>query len=357
MSDILTPELGADTTTLTAQATAIAKKPTKDFMDFLDTSKDVFYAYLYHRTGSEKIAKTLLGEIYFEVLSRTLSLWWFGTLSLKLLFRYADRAIGLQSSAGAADIDTVYLPNLVWLTDKERACVSTLHDALWTLPVESQQLLILSILIGLPQARVAEILEISIEEVAKNIPLATSALLERWQPTPDVQQKLQSLVFAPSLDSQGEGVLRLQLTEKYNGMRFRRYQWVIIGGLFAVLSNVIVASVLAFAVITQPPTSLLGTRTEVASLDAVLLKRELELSEAKQHVANSIREAQGIASYSVTRDLSGLGLTTVREFMHTKKEKEVEIQRLKTVIERARTAFIPLAKFVAAVARHNLRLF
>ncbi len=95
---------------------AVIKKGAKDFLDFMDGSKEVFYAYLYHRTGSQKLAQTLLSEIFIDTLTRAMSLWWFGTLSLKLLLDRADQVIGHESAA-EADLDAVYLPSLVWLTE------------------------------------------------------------------------------------------------------------------------------------------------------------------------------------------------------------------------------------------------
>ncbi len=320
---------------------AVIKKGAKDFLEFMDASKEVFYAYLYHRTGSEKVARTLLSEIYVDTLSRAMSLWWFGTLGLKLLLDHADHAV-TEQSLGEADLDKVYVPSLVWLTDTERVSAATLHDALWTLPAPAQRLLILSLFVGLSDARIAEVFSISANDVTSQLVTAKELLLTRWQPTPELATKLQSLVFVPSLDLQSETNLRFNMVEKYNSLRLRKYQWVILAGLFAVMSNVIVASVLAFAVITEPPTSLRGTRTQVASLDAVLINRELQLADAKRSVAASFREAQRVAAFDVSRDFTSLGLASALEALKSQQDQESEVNRLQKLMQRARTAMAPI---------------
>ncbi|MBP7114482.1 MAG: hypothetical protein KBA40_03450, partial [Candidatus Peribacteraceae bacterium] len=263
---------------------AVLKRGAKDYLDFLDTTKEIFYGYLYHRTGSAELAKTIVGEIYLDILVRAMSMWWFGTLNLTLLFDAADQALK-DRDVVEADIGTVYLPSLSWLTEAERASVSTMHDALWSLPKEAQRLLILSMLVGLSDERIAQIFRVPVSDIQSKLQTAKDFLLTRWQPLSDVGAKLQSLVFVPALDIRSETQLRFSVVEKYNALRFRRYQWVILGGLFAMMSNVIVASVLAFAVVTAPPSSLRGVRTQVASLDAVLLQRQMAIDDARGSIA------------------------------------------------------------------------
>lgn len=326
---------------------AVIKRGVRDFLDFLDSSKEVFYAYLYHRTGSEKAARTLLTEIYSDILVRSLSFWWFRRLTMRLLLDHADKAIARQPTEDA-DIDRVYVASFPWLTATERTSVSSLHDALWSLPLPRQRLVILRVLVGLSDERIAELLSMPADTRAQ-IGLAKDLLLQRWQPVPELAGKLGSLVFVPPLDLQSETQLRSTLTEKYHSLRSRRTQWIIIGGLFAVMSNVIVASVLAFAVVTQPPTSLKGARTQMASLDAVLLKRQMELSDAKKSITAAFQESQRIAAYSVSRDLTVLGLSPALESLLSEQEQEKEVDRLQELLENVRTALAPVIRVAQAI--------
>ena len=316
---------------------ALIKCGSKDFLDFLDATKEVFFAYLYHRTGSTKMAHTLLGEVYHDTLSRAMSLWWFGSLSLKLLLDSADRA--LQGMANEeADLDRVYLPTLNWLSPEGRTSMGSMHDALWTLPQGAQRLLIFSMLIGFPDERLAQVFSLTPEALTEQLKVAKDLLLQRWQPVAEVAGQLQSLVFAPSLDIAAETSLRMGVVEKYNAFRWRKYQWVIIAGLFAVMSNVIVASVLAFAVVMQPPTSLRGTRSEVASLDAVVLQRQMDLDDAKRSLSTSFKEAQRVAAYGATRDFTSLGLATALESLKAQQSQEAQVNKLLKLMQRAKTA-------------------
>ncbi len=332
---------------------AVIKTGAKDFLDFLDSSKEVFYAYLYHRTGSQKAAQTLMSSVYSDVLVRTMSLWWFGTLNLRLLLDRADKAIAEQPTKDA-DIDRVYIGSLPWLSADERRSVSSLHDTLWSLPLPSQRLMILCVLIGLSNEQIAGHLSMPVAEVTAQIASANALLLERWQPRAELAEKLGSLIFVPSLDLRSETELRSVMVEKYSALRLRRTQWVIVGGIFAVLSNVIVASVLAFAVVTQPPTSLQGTRTQVASLDAVLLNRRMELSDAKDSVRASFREAQRITAYSVSRDFTELGLSSALETLTAEQAQEKDVGRLQKLLERARTAMAPIVRIALEGVRAML---
>ena len=336
---------------------AVLKKGTKDFLDFADDTKEIFYAYLYHRTGSAKLANTLLSEIYMDVLSKALSLWWFGKLRMTMLLERAEEAISRQKGT-EADLDTLYIPTLTWLSEAERKSVSSLHDGLWTLQAEAQRLLILSLLVGLSDERIAEILSVKADLVTKKLAQAKELLLSRWQPIAGLETKLGSLVFEPSLSIADETNLRFALVEKYNSLRMRRYQWVVIGGLFAVMSNVIVASVLAFAVIVQPPTSMRGTKSQVASLDAVLLKRQMELSDSKRAMQATFQESQRIAAFSVSRDVTALGLASALEALKSQQEQEAEANRLIKLLRRADTAIETLIiKPIEVAIEYLLQIF
>jgi DNA-directed RNA polymerase specialized sigma24 family protein len=332
---------------------AVLKRGAKDFLDFLDATKEIFYAYLYHRTGSEAAAKSLLGDIYLDILSRALSFWWFGTLNLKLLLEQAEKSIQ-GVSLGEADLDRVYVQNLAWLSPEEKQSVSGLHDALWTLPHQAQQLLILSLLVGLSDDVIAAHLALTPADVTAGRATAQELLLSRWQPPPVVAEKLGSLVFLPSLDLKGETDLRYSVVEKYNALRMRRYQWVILGGLFAVMSNVIVASVLAFAVITQPPTSLRSQRLQVASLDAVLTQRQLDRTKAHEAIRAIFAESQKIAAYGAARDLTALGLASALESLSAQQSQEEEVNKILKMLQSAKTAFAPALRTIN-VALSSLR--
>lgn len=374
MSELLSPIAGAESQALPqalpaalpvaipvserkALDLAVIKKGAKDYLDFLDATKEVFYGYLYHRTGSSEVARTVLEEIYLDVLSRAMSLWWFGTLSLKLLIETADTALRSRDIS-AADIETTYLSSLVWLTDTEKKSVATMHDALWSLPKEAQRLVILSLLTGLSDDRIGQVMNMRREQVTQDLGTAKDLLLQRWQPSAEVAGKLNSLVFVPAMDIRAETKLRFSVVEKYNALRFRRYQWVIIGGLFAVMSNVIVASVLAFTVVTAPPTSLRATKTQVASLDAVLLKRQIAVDQAKSNIAASFKETQKLAAYSVSRDFTALGLASALESLKAQQDSESEVDRLLKAMQHARTALAPVLDPVVALAwRDVAKLF
>lgn len=334
---------------------AVLKGATKDYLEFLDRTKEIFFGYLYHRTGSTILAQKIMTEVYLDVLSRSMSLLWFRSLGLTLLFDTGDAA--LQDHEGrAADIDTVYLPTLTWLTDEEKQAVITMHDALWSLPKKAQRLLILSLLVGMPEDRIAQAIGCNAEQFAQDFAVAKNLLLERWQPTSSIVTKLNSLVFVPALDIKTETQLRFSVVEKYNALRFRRYQWVIIGGLFAVMSNVIVASVLAFAVITEPPTSLRATKSSVASLDAVLLQRQLAVNRTQQSVAVVLEEAKKLAAYGASRDLTTVGLSAGLEALKDEQKQEAEVENIIKLLERARTALAPIIDPILRVAMATLDL-
>jgi DNA-directed RNA polymerase specialized sigma24 family protein len=316
---------------------AVLKKGAQDYLEFVDMTKEAFFGYLYHRTGSVKLAQTVLSEVYVSLLSRAMSLWWFGTLGLKLLIEHADHMLS-EHQIEEADIDHVFLPALTWLSDEERTSVSSLHDALWTLPREAQRLLVLTMLLGMPMERIAREFRVEVGALETQVATAKDLLLSRWQPVLSVQEKLQSLVFAPTMDIAFESTLRFSVVEKYNLLRFRRYQWVIIAGLFAVMSNVIVASVLAFAVVIQPPTSLSGARTQVAALDAVLLNRETQVAAVKKSLGLTLRESQRVAAYDVSKSLTNAGLSSALNAMQYQQEGEKNVDAVIQILKHASTA-------------------
>lgn len=327
---------------------AISKRDAADYLDFLDATKEAFFGYLYHRTGSMELARTLLREVYLDQLARAMSFWRFGGVTLKALLDRADHAVRGRSST-ASDLDSTYLKSLPWCTDEEKKSVATLHDALWTLPRMAQELLILSLLVGLPNEKIALSLRLPLETLEQKLQAAKELLLARWQPPKSLLMKLNSLAFIPGLDLRFETTLRMSVVEKYNALRFRRYQWVVIGGLFAVLSNIIVASVLAFAVVVEPPTTLRGTRAEVASMDALLLSREISMSKMNRSLAASFVEARRIVAYDVTRDFTGLGLAAALESLQHEQVQESEVNRLIQLMKRARVAIVETGRIVAAL--------
>jgi DNA-directed RNA polymerase specialized sigma24 family protein len=316
---------------------AILKRGAKDYLDFLDATKEAFFAYLYHRTGSLKAAQEVLSEVYVESLSKSMSIWRLGSLTFQSLLDAADKSLHAKDTV-AADIDSVFLAHVPWLNAQERSSASSLHDALWSLPVQAQRLLILSLFIGLPASRIADTLGKETSDIEGEMQTATELLLSRWQPLTSLREKLHEFVFLPSLDINFETTLRFHVVEKYTALRFRRAQWVILGGLFAVLSNVIVASVLAVAVVTQPPTSVRGTQRQLASMDALLLQRQIALQTAQQSVTASFRETQRIVAHDVTRDFTTLGLAVALESLMEQQSQEDEVHRLLNVLKSAEVA-------------------
>jgi len=345
MSDNTLPAFGTTAVPTTALQKgidlAVLKKGAKDYLEFMDATKEAFFAYLYHRTGSLKLAHTLLSEVHLSVLTRTMSLWSFGALSLRALLDMADKMIE-GKPAEEADLDQVYLPTLTSLSDAERRDVSSLHDALWTLPKTAQRLLILSLFLGLSNERIGKVLFLSEKSVTEQLGVAHELLVSRWQPSSATLQKLTAVAFVPALDIASETNLRFMVVEKYNALRFRRYQWLIIGGVFAVLSNVIVASVLAFAVVVQPSTSLKQTRKEVASLDGIILQRQMKVAAAKRSITASFQESQRIVAYDVTRNFTVLGLGTALDALKAQQKDETQVDKIIQVLERAKTAMKPM---------------
>lgn len=328
---------------------AVLKKGAKDFLTFVDDTKEVFYAYLYHRTGSLGTAQTLMSELYLDVLSRAMSLWWFGTLSLELLLDAADKALGVSMAGSEADLDAVYIPALAWLNDDEKRHAASLHESLWTLPAAEQRLVILSLLLGFSNDRIATLLGQKPAASQEATQKAVEKLVAAWQPSDAVRAKLQSLVFMPGLDIRRETNLRFAVVEKYNALRMRKYQWVVVGGFLAIFSNLIVAGVLAFVVVVQSPTSLRSTRAEVAALDALLLRREIAGLEAKRSLNALSPEARGLAAYDTTRQLTAIGLSAALNAFEQQQSNEVEVDKLIKLLERSATALAPMGRQLAAL--------
>ncbi len=295
-------------------------------MTFVDQTKEIVYAYLYHRCGSETMASKLLAEVYMSMVSKTLSYVWFGSLSLHTALKQADKAIAEQQELGIADLDRVYLPNLHLVSPKQQSTASTLHEALWTLRPADQRLLVLSLLVGLSERQIATICTMELRQCHATIEQATARLFSRWEPGEGIQSFLRSLVFVPALNLTKEAALRTAIFEKYSSLRMRRYQWVILGGLFAVLSNVVVASVLAFAVTTQPPTSLKSVRQQVASLSAVALQREAESNQPTYEVAKFYQQAQKVVAFAIASDVNDLALRKAHEALKPQKRSTASRQ-------------------------------
>lgn len=334
----------------------VLKKGAEDFLSFVDSTKETFYAYLYHRLGSAKEAQALMAEIYLEALSSAMSLLWFGTLSLDFLLTLADRTIANMRSA-ETDIDRVYLPTLEsWLTIQEISSMGTLHDAVWTLPAPERRLIILSVLVGMPNDRLATAMNIPPTEIEPRLVKAREMLLEVWRPAESLKTKLTSLVYVPALDINRETALRVVVVEKYNALKLRRYQWVVVGGLLAVFSNLIVASVLAFAVVTEPPTTLRSSRMQTAALDAVLLERQGENLRMKQALASALTEAHGIVAHNVARELTLTGLSAARDTFENQAQTEADVDSVIDLLKRAQISATPLLQQFAA-AIHSLLTF
>ena len=326
---------------------AVIRRGARDYLEFLDTTKETFFAFLYHRTGSSAVARTLLADVYTEVLSRAMSLWWFGALTMRTLLDAAERALRSRT-AEAADLDQTYLPALPWFTESEKSSVATLHDALWSLPLPAQRLVILSLLLGLPEDRIAEATGLKRETVAEHTGIARELLLARWQPPAEVRAKLASLVFLPSIDVAAETSLRLAIVEKYNALRFRRYQWVVLAGLFAVMSNVIVAGLIIFTVVVAPPTSLRTTRTQVASLDAVLLERRAAAGRLRSAGDQLTTEARRLAAHDAASSLTDVGLSAARSALTERRSEERDLAPILRSLRAASLALLRIGMRIVA---------
>lgn len=328
---------------------AVVKRGAKDYLEFLDATKEAFYAYLYHRTGSVTLAQTVMGEVFLSSLTKSMSLLRIGGLTFRSLLDTADIALRDRDIA-PSDIDSVYLQNLPWLTSEDRSSVSSLHEALWTLPIAAQRILILSILVGFPVERTAEALGQQADRVREELETAKDLLFTRWQPTAAVRLKIDSVAFVPGIDIRAETQLRFQVVEKYSALRFRRAQWVILGALFAALSNVIVASTIAFAVVTQP--TLRHERLELAGMDALLTQRELAVQEARQSLTASSKEARRIVAHTSTRDFTSLGLAVGLKVFQ---EESVQEEAAESLIDRLKQLTARLAPIVKPAVVAMLR--
>lgn len=330
---------------------AVLRRGARDYLDFLDRTKEVFFAFLYHRTGSIDVARALVSESYIDVLSRAMSLWWFGALTLRTLLDAADRALRTRS-AQASDLDQHYVASLPWFTETEKQSISTLHDALWTMPTPAQRLVILSLLVGMPASDIAAAIGTKPDVIASDLSVAQELFLSRWQPSPEVRAKLSSLVYLPLLDIAAETSLRFAVVEKYNALRFRRYQWVVLAGLFAVMSNVIVAGLILFMVVVAPPTTLRGTRTQVASLDAVLLERRTTPALLRDATTSQVREVRRIAARDAAIGLTDAGLSAARSALHQQQQDERDTGAVIDRLRRGALALIRTAlRFVAMIGR------
>ncbi len=316
------------------------------YLDFFRHTHDVFFAYVYHRTGSLQRAEEILSSVYIDLLSKTLSFWWFQSTDLSTLVRLAESHIHASSSL-SVDIETVYVPSVPWGGEEEdRSSVSSLHEALWSLPAQEQALLTFTLLVGLSADDSADALRLSKQSILTRIEQARSHFLERWSPSQSVSLHLSDLAFLPSMHTSTVVSLEDALTLKAQQLHVRTMQWVMIGTVFAVLSNVIVASVLAFAVITQPPTSLHQTQRQLASLDRLLLEREQTLSRARESLSLQMTEAQRLDAQRAVRSLTHLGLSVSRDALLEQQQKEEKTKAVLQILDRA-VAFVH--QFVAAV--------
>ncbi len=304
------------------------------YLDFFHQTHDVFFAYLYHRTGSLHRAEEILSRVYIDLLSKTLSFWWFQSNDLALLFRLAEPDIQAPSSM-SADIDAVYLPAVTWCPPEDRSSLSSLHEVLWSLPSSDQAMLTLTLLLGLSPDDSAKALRLSKATLLEKIEGARLRFLERWSPSEGLTMHLSDLAFLPSMSTSSRVSLEDALTLKAAQLGIRTTQWVMIGTIFAVLSNVIVASVLAFAVITQPPTSLHHTQRQLASLDRLLLEREQTLNRARASLSLQMIEAQKLDAQNAVQSLTKLGLSVSREALLEQQQKEQKTNAILRVLDRA----------------------
>jgi DNA-directed RNA polymerase specialized sigma24 family protein len=295
------------------------------YLTFFENTHDVFFAYTYHRTGSVKRAEEIVASIYIDLLAKTLSFWWFSSLDLRTLLRLSEALIRASSSIDA-DIDRVYLPTLVWWTEEEKKSMNSLHEALWSLSNEEQTLLTLSVFLSLSDENIAESLRVSKETIAQKIEEAKQRLCARWSPVESLVSHIDDLAFLPQMSTSHKVSIEDALVRKATELKFRRMQWVMIGTVFAVMSNVIVASVFAFAVITKPPTSLHNTKQQIASLDAIVLQREQTENDGRE----TLFKEQQLQARGVVESLTKLGLAVSVDAL---KEQQMKEQKTKAILK------------------------
>lgn len=299
----------------------------RDYLDVLDETSGILFGYLYHRSGSIKLARTLLSELYLSMLPRSMSSLWFRRLRTRDLFAEADRMLA-DYAEHPSDIDKVYLPSLYWMSADEHLSVSSMHDALWSLPARQQRLLTLTMFVGVSAGRIAEIEGATNEAITAETDAARKALLERWQPTESLLTKLQSLVFAPNLSIADERSLRSDIIAKYSAMRMRRYQWVITAGFVTVLANFIVAGVFAFAVVTEPSASLKKSGKQLAAIDAALQLKRMESLDAKHLLTRFYKQTQTVGEQYTVRELNAIGAAVAGEEVRRQREMGGQMKTL-----------------------------
>ena len=319
-----------------------------ELAQFIQDSSEIFFGYAYHRTGSMGLARQLVQEVYLDVVAKAASFWWARHVRIAMLFDRMDQILE-KTAAAEADLDRVYIPTLTWFSAKEREEMSGLHDAIWTLPLREQKLIILSLLLAVPNDRIAFILGENPDRIQQEIKNACDKLVQTWNPSENVRSQLGSLVFEPSLSQDDLQALMLVVMETTTARKFRSLQWVIIAGVFAVVSNVVVASVLAFAVVNEPPTSLKGVRTQVASLDAILLEREDSMQRIEGTLTPEREEARKVAAYITSKRLTNYGLSTALDALQEEQKVEVKTQRMIKVLKRASVALEALFAFVSSL--------
>ncbi len=322
-----------------------------DFLDIVDDTDATLFAYLYHRCGSFALARTLLTEVYLSVLPRAVSLLWFNTVRPKHLFAEADRLLEEHPSQ-ESDLDRIYMPGLYWMSETERSSAVSLHEALWSLRPRAQRLLTLSLLAGLSEHRIAEIEGATPDRITAELAAARREFLVRWQPAETLLQKLPSLIFVPSLSIVDETTMRTAIVNKYSSVRMRRYQWVIVAGFATVFANFIVASVFAFAVITEPSASLKTTSQRLASVDAALKVKRLEHTDADYLLVQFYKQTQEVARDYSTHEFNALGLSAAAGAAKRRGETDERLRELLRLLDDARTVsmFMPRASLLVAVA-------
>ncbi len=312
----------------------------RDYLNIVDDTTGILHGYLYHRCGSIDIARKLLGELYLSMLPRSMSRLWFRHIDAKDIFYEADRMLA-RLAVHPSDIDNVYLPSLSWMVPDEHRSMSSMHDALWSLPERAQRLLVLSMLVGVPVDRIAKIEDLPKEQIVSDIEAARKDLIQRWQPTGSLQSKLQSMVFAPNLSIADERTMRSDIIAKYSAMRMRRYQWVITAGFLTIFANFIVASVLAFAVVTEPQASLKQTGKQLAAVDAALQSKRFESLDAKYLLVRFYRQTQAVSEQYTANELSAIGASVAADAARRQRETDEQMQKLLRLIDSAqRISFV-----------------
>ncbi len=309
-----------------------AEQGAEEFLKFYDATKSLCFAYCVHRAGSLITAEKLCERVYAAALTKQLSFLWFGTLDFSLLLRLVEENMK-DITVEQADPEAFFVSKLAFLTEEEKSAASHFHESLWTLPTPVQQVIILAYLCGQSEEQLASTLGVSVQVATAHREEATKLLLASWQHSVTLEQKLDSLTVLPSLSLKNDEEIRSLLLMQWTQLKLRRTQWIVVGSLCAIFSNVVVAGVLAFVVVTQPTTSIRGASLQVASFDAIIVQRELKRMEADKALTESLKVSRGLAAYDAAQKLTELGLSSAKDSLLERQKENAQVEKMVKLLQ------------------------